>query len=84
VTISLDPLPGAIELPIYAVVFAGLAVGFVLGAIGAWWAGRGRRRQARADRRNLRELNKKMAAAQGGALQISATPTKTESLAREQ
>jgi uncharacterized integral membrane protein len=84
VTISFEPLPGAIELPLFAVGFAGIAAGFVLGAIGAWWAGRGRRKQARADRRSLRELTKKVSA-RGGALQLrEATPTKVESLAREQ
>jgi uncharacterized integral membrane protein len=84
VTISFEPLPGGVELPLFAVAFIGIAAGFVLGAIGAWWAGRGGRKQARADRRTLRDLTKK-AAARGGALQVrDATPDKVESLAREQ
>ena len=79
VAISFEPLPGAIELPLFAVVFAGAALGFVLGAIGAWWAGRGRRRRARADRRSLRDLTKQVAALQAGVPQSrAALPTKAE------
>ena len=54
VTISLDPLPYAIDLPLYAVMVAMGLAGFVVGAIGAWWSGRHHRRLARQARKAAR------------------------------
>jgi putative membrane protein len=49
VTVSIDPLPFEIELPLYLLVFtvffAGLALGVIVGRLNAWSAARQRQRQ---------------------------------------
>jgi uncharacterized integral membrane protein len=62
VTVSFDPLPLEFTLPLYGLALGSLAIGVVLGGVGVWWAGRGRRRQARRDRRALRALSEELAA----------------------
>lgn len=56
VPFSLNPLPLTLELPLYVVLLAAAAVGFVAGSLGAWWAGRRFRRAARRERRAAAEL----------------------------
>lgn len=73
VTVSFDPLPLEFALPLYAVALGSLAIGIVLGGLGAWWAGRGGRRQARRDRRELRALNAELAALKSGAQSTDTT-----------
>jgi putative membrane protein len=43
VAVSLDPLPFAIDLPLYLLVFAIFLLGLVLGALGQWLGGLGRK-----------------------------------------
>lgn len=39
VSVSLDPLPFALDLPLYLLVFAVFVVGLLLGALGQWMGG---------------------------------------------
>lgn len=55
VTLSLDPISPepvfSLSVPLYALIFAAVAIGIVVGGIGAW-LGQGKiRRRARSDRR---------------------------------
>lgn len=58
------PLPFVVELPLYLGVLAALSTGFVAGAVTAWAAGSGRRREARRRRRRIRALERELAATQ--------------------
>jgi uncharacterized integral membrane protein len=55
------PLPYTVIAPLYAVIIAALAIGFVLGALASWVAGRNWRRLARLRKREndtlMRELD---------------------------
>jgi len=62
VSLALWPLPFALVLPLYLLVFAALLIGFVAGAIAAWVAGRHRRRQLRRCRRRIDALESEIAA----------------------
>jgi uncharacterized integral membrane protein len=62
VTFSFDPLPLEFTLPLYGLVLSSLAAGAVVGGFLVWWAGLGRRRQARRDRRAARALAEELAA----------------------
>jgi lipopolysaccharide assembly protein A len=64
VSLALWPLPFAIALPLYLLVFAALLIGFVLGAITAWLGGRHRRRELRRSRRRIGALEGELAASQ--------------------
>lgn len=46
VTISLWPVLDEIRLPLFLALTLALYLGFILGAIVAWWSGRGARRRA--------------------------------------
>lgn len=72
VPFSLDPLPLALELPLYLVMLAAAAIGFAVGALGAWWAGRRFRQAARRERRTAADL-----AALRSATAASSLPVKT-------
>lgn len=61
VTLSLDPFAkGAPELaltvPLYGLVLAAVALGIVIGGIGAWLSGGRQRRSGRASRREMNRL----------------------------
>jgi uncharacterized integral membrane protein len=47
IDIDFWPLPYAATLPLFAVLLGAVIVGFVFGAIVAWWSGRRTRRKAR-------------------------------------
>lgn len=57
VSFSFDPLPYSIDLPLYAVLFAGIAVGLVIGLIAEWWFQRRWRRDARLHRKLVQNLS---------------------------
>ncbi len=61
VTIDLDPLPFAVEAPLYAVVMAAIFAGLVIGGVVAWLAGGKRRREVRRLKRNLKMLESEVA-----------------------
>ncbi len=62
VTFSLDPLPLAFDLPLYAVILASVFVGLLIGA-GAMWLRDGKvRRLARQRRREAAKLEKELRA----------------------
>lgn len=52
-TVTLDPLPVTLNLPLYAFVFAAIFFGLLIGYLVTWWAGRSKRRDARRLRREL-------------------------------
>jgi uncharacterized integral membrane protein len=56
VSLALWPLPFAIDLPLYLLVFVALLIGFVMGVITAWLGGRHRRRELRRSRRRIGAL----------------------------
>lgn len=61
VTLSLDPFAKgepeiALAVPLYAVVFAAVVLGVVLGGAGAWISGAGARRAGRVSRRDAHRL----------------------------
>lgn len=57
VTVSIEPLPYIVELPLYLLVFAVLLVGLLIGAMFGWWvAWSAARRRAEAEKqRQARE-----------------------------
>jgi uncharacterized integral membrane protein len=64
VELSFYPLPVVVEFPLYVLILLSVAVGFVIGALGAWWAGRIYRRRSRQVRRQVREMAGQLAEAQ--------------------
>lgn len=80
VTLSLDPFAKgepeiALAVPLYAIVFAAVVLGVVLGGIGAWLSGARARRSGRASRREANglkaeaeRLRASLAASRGPAL----------------
>lgn len=64
VSLGLWPLPFLAQAPLYLVVVAALAVGFIAGALVLWARGRGRRRQLRECRRQNEALARELAATQ--------------------
>jgi lipopolysaccharide assembly protein A len=62
VAIGLWPLPFAADLPLYLAVLGALLIGVILGAVAAWTAGRGKRREARRRGRRIAALERELAA----------------------
>lgn len=71
VTVSIDPLPFEIELPLYLLVFAvffiGLVFGVVIGRLNAWSAAR-RKTEAEKQRQARQALQSPGSATQNGQL----------------
>jgi lipopolysaccharide assembly protein A len=76
VSLGLWPLPFAVDLPLYLLVFAALLIGFVLGVIATWLGGRHRRRELRRSRRRIGTLEGELAASRRrrGNAPVSAGP----------
>jgi len=68
VALGLWPVPFLVEIPLYVAMLAALSVGFVLGELAAWIAGRQRRRDARQRRRRLASLESELRATQAQLL----------------
>ncbi|MBL8700249.1 MAG: LapA family protein [Alphaproteobacteria bacterium] len=58
VAIDLWPATGKVTMPLFAALVGALYLGFLLGAIVAWWAGRHGRGRARETRRRLGDLQR--------------------------
>jgi uncharacterized integral membrane protein len=58
VWLSLFPVPARLEAPLYLVVLGTLVVGFLLGAMMAWFGGGRRRAETRDLRRRLNRLQR--------------------------
>lgn len=58
--VSLWPAPLALSLPVYGLVFGGIALGFPGGALVAWLAGGKSRRKTREIRRTARNLERQL------------------------
>jgi putative membrane protein len=64
VSLGLWPLPFDLELPLYLLALGGLFAGFVIGILGGWLAGHGRRVELRRSRRRIAALERELAATQ--------------------
>ena len=64
VSLTLWPLPFALELPLYLALFAALAAGFAIGVVANWIAGHSGRREARQHRRRIVALERELSATQ--------------------
>lgn len=62
VTLTVWPLPLAMDAPLYLVVLIALIVGFFLGELVAWMNGRRWRREARRSAKRVDELERTLAA----------------------
>ena len=58
--VDLWPAPFALSLPVYGLVFGGIVLGFLGGALVAWLAGGKSRRKSREIRRTARDLERKL------------------------
>jgi uncharacterized integral membrane protein len=63
-SLALWPMPYAVDLALYLVVFASLAIGVVAGLVGAWIGARHRRREMRRRARRIEALERELAATQ--------------------
>ena len=61
VTVEIWPFPFQISLGLYAVILLAVLIGFIAGAIGAWMTGGKRRREHRATRRHVKQLEESLA-----------------------
>ena len=64
VTLAFWPLPFVLDLPLYLLVLAALALGFVAGELVAWFAGRRWRREVRLRGRRIAALERELNATQ--------------------
>jgi uncharacterized integral membrane protein len=60
VDVSFAPLPITIELPVYGAFLFGLIVGVLVGGVGVWLGGLGRRRNARKMRNKVWALENQL------------------------
>ncbi len=60
VTLSFDPLPFELELPLYVIMLASIFVGIVIGAGVMWWRDGRLRRLARRRGRETAELEREL------------------------
>lgn len=60
VTVSLWPVAEPVTLPLFVIVVAALYVGFIIGAVVAWWAGRRGRARARQRLERIRDLQQEL------------------------
>ena len=58
ITLTFWPLPALVEAPLYLVMLATLAIGFVFGQLVAWFGGSRRRGETRALRRRMERLER--------------------------
>ncbi len=65
VEVNLWPAPLALSLPVYGLVFCGVVLGFLGGALVAWLAGGKGRRKTREIRRTARQLERQVEAGGG-------------------
>lgn len=63
--VNLWPAPLELSLPVYGLVFGGIALGFLGGALVAWLAGGKGRRKTREIRRTARQLERRVEAGGG-------------------
>jgi len=60
VTVEVWPFPFQVSLGLYAVILLAVLVGFVAGAVGAWMTGAKRRREHRATRKHVKQLEESL------------------------
>ena len=64
VSLTLWPLPFVFDLPLYLAVLGAMSIGFVIGAVATWNAGRRRRRELRRRGRRITALESELVATQ--------------------
>jgi uncharacterized integral membrane protein len=64
VSLGFWPVPFALDVPLYLAVLAAVVLGFLLGAIAAWSAGGGRRREMRQRGRRIAALERELSLTQ--------------------
>lgn len=77
VSVTLWPLPSALELPLYLVVLGTLVIGFFAGQLVTWIGGWRWRREARRSRERIAQLERELEAERvqrGEALPVAAIP----------
>lgn len=81
VALSLDPLPWTVDVPLFAVLYAGIVAGLLIGIVAEWWRERRLRRAAREARATAASLQRENAALKSGqassvqaGLPVSARP----------
>lgn len=67
VIVELWPFPISVEAGLYAVILFAVALGFVAGLIGAWMGGRQTRKELRAGRKRMRDLEQSLTRAKDDA-----------------
>lgn len=72
VAVDLWPAAGKVTMPLFAALVGALYLGFLLGAVVAWWAGRHLRSRARETRRRLVALERENQQLQERADRIAA------------
>lgn len=60
VSVSFDPLPYALDLPLYGLVLGVGFAGFIIGASAAWFSGHKSRKALRQSRRQLGRVEREM------------------------
>lgn len=60
-TLRLEPLPYAIDVPLYMVIFGAGFAGMLIGALAMWWRDGRVRRKVRAEHHRVRDLEKELA-----------------------
>ena len=63
VSLGLWPLPFLLDLPLYLLVLLLLLVGFIVGTVASWFAGRRIRRELRRRRRHVEALERELVTA---------------------
>ncbi|HVC51397.1 MAG TPA: LapA family protein [Stellaceae bacterium] len=74
VALGLWPLPGVIDLPLYLLILATLLLGFLVGQLVAWIAGRHWRRELRQANRRITALETELGAARAESRLTPAEP----------
>jgi lipopolysaccharide assembly protein A len=76
------PFGFVLELPLYLALFGAVVLGILIGAAGAWHAGRRWRREARRRRRHIAALERELAATQAQLPGAPTTPAPLPALLR--
>ncbi|MEQ8369343.1 MAG: LapA family protein [Alphaproteobacteria bacterium] len=63
-TLALEPLPWQVEMPVYLLVIASLAIGWLCGAVLTWLHGGATRQALRHGRRTIRQMEERLATAE--------------------
>jgi len=74
VSLSLDPLPWTVDIPLFAVLYAGIVGGLLIGVAAEWWRERRVRRAAREAKAAAAALQRENAALKSGQAALPVSP----------